>query len=315
MLLCVAAAGMIFAIPAMADGNVLDGIVDDYKAASEAKLEWLENRMGPPATAKQQAQAYQQTTVWLTQKADDTLEDLLIAAGNDPILLAQIPELVQEIAEMEQEFLEEAEEIYNTYVPPVTTTLPPVTTTTVTLPPITVPPVTTTLPVIPSSTTSTTTTSTTSTTVAMVTTTTTRPQAVPVPVTVPPSSGASASGGPGIDGVIAEVANSVEVTESAAGSRVLSEAAAAVPRSPFLFNVEPSEVVAVQRMLAPYEPAALPSRLPAPVTSFLAIVQMVVGAFLSSFKQIGGPATAGGLYLVYEVVRHIRSKAPGVLPA
>jgi len=50
----------------------------------------------------------------------------------------------------------------------------------------------------------------------------------------------------------------------------------------------------------------------ASVTARMAwLIQMVVGAFLSSFKQIGGSAAAGGLYLIYEVIRHVRSKAPG----
>lgn len=100
------------------------------------------------------------------------------------------------------------------------------------------------------------------------------------------------------------------------GSRVLSEGSSSVvPRSQFLFNVEPSEVVSAQQMLIPYEPGNLPSRLPAPVTSLLAILQMVLGAFLSSFRQIGGPAAAGAFYLGYEVWRHLRSKAPSGLPA
>ena len=102
------------------------------------------------------------------------------------------------------------------------------------------------------------------------------------------------------------------------GSQVLSASTAVsaqVPRSQFLFNVEPSEVVSAQQMLIPYEPANLPSRLPAPVTSLLAVLQMVLGAFLSSFRQIGGPAAAGAFYLGYEVWRHLRSKTPGGLPA
>jgi hypothetical protein len=68
-------------------------------------------------------------------------------------------------------------------------------------------------------------------------------------------------------------------------------------------------------MLAPYQPANLPSRLPAPVTSLFAVFQLILGAFISSFRQIGGPAAAGAWYLAYEVWRHLRSKAPGSTPA
>ncbi len=307
-------------IPALAASGPLDAIVDDYKVSSEAKLDWFEAKMDGPGTAKQKTKLYEQTVSWLAQQADGTLEELVSAAANDPILLAQVPGLAQEVAIMEHEFLEEAERIYNSYVEPVVTTtitLPPITTTTLQLPPIT----TTTLPSITTTSTSTssTTSSTTTTTVPVVTTTTTRPVSGSATAAPPPTSGGSSSAGstnsPG-DVTLVPPPSAVGTATGEIGSQVLSDSTSAVvPRSQFLFNVEPSEVVSAQQMLTPYEPANLPSRLPAPVTSFLAVLQMVLGAFLSSFRQIGGPATAGAFYLGYEVWRHLRSKAPGGLPA
>ena len=294
-------------IPALAASSPLDAIVDEYEAASAAKLDWFETKMDGSGTAKQKRQWYEQTLVWLAQKADNALEDLITAAANDPILLAEVPGLAQEIADLEHEFLEEAEKIYNSHVEPVVTTtitLPPITTTTLQLPPIT----TTTVPSV----------TTTSTSTTSSTTTNTRPvsgsaTALPPP---PPADGSS-SAGPTVspDGVaIVQAPKAPEVAE--VGSQVLSEVASPpVSRSQFLFNIEPSEVASAQQMLIPYEPANLPSRLPAPVTSLLAVLQMILGAFLSSFRQIGGPAAAGAFYLGYEVWRHLRSKAPGGLPA
>ena len=302
-------------IPALAASSPLDAIVDEYEAASAAKLDWFETKMDGSGTAKQKRQWYEQTLVWLAQKADNALEDLITAAANDPILLAEVPGLAQEIADLEHEFLEEAEKIYNSHVEPVVTTtitLPPITTTTLQLPPIT----TTTVPSVTTTSTSTTSSTTTSTTtVPAPTTTTTRPVSGSATVLPPPPpADGSSSAGPTVspDGVaIVQAPKAPEV-----GSQVLSEVASPpVSRSQFLFNIEPSEVASAQQMLIPYEPANLPSRLPAPVTSLLAVLQMILGAFLSSFRQIGGPAAAGAFYLGYEVWRHLRSKAPGGLPA
>ncbi|MDH3193275.1 MAG: hypothetical protein OEY55_01205 [Acidimicrobiia bacterium] len=305
-------------IPAMAASGPLDAIVAEYEAASEAKLAWFETKMDGSASAKQRSQWYEQTLTWLAQKADDTLEDLVTAAANDPVLLAQVPGLAQEIADLEHEFLEEVEDTYNSYVEPVVTTtmtLPPITTTTPQLPPIT----TTTLPskTTTSTTSTSTSTTTTTTTVPAATTPTTRPVSGSATAAPPPSAGGSSSAGPAVSPEDVTVVQATIAAEGGeAGSQVLSELASlSVPRSQFLFNVEPSEVASAQQMLIPYEPANLPSRLPAPVTSLLAVLQMVLGAFVSSFRQIGGPAAAGAFYLGYEVWRHLRSKAPGGLPA
>lgn len=302
-------------IPALAAGGPLDGIVDKYQAASEAKLAWFETKMDGSGSAKQKSQWYDQTMSFVSQKADLTLEELMAAAANDPILLAQVPGLAQEVADLEHEFLEEAERIYNSYVEPAvatTITLPPITTTTLQLPPIT----TTTLPSITTTSTTSTTSSTTTTTVPA-TTTTTRPVSGSATAAPPPSAGGSSPAGPTVSPEDLTIVQAPIVVEgSEAASQVLSELASLpVPRSQFLFNVEPSEVASAQQMLIPYEPANLPSRLPAPVTSLLAVLQMVLGAFVSSFRHIGGPAAAGAFYLGYEVWRHLRSKAPGGLPA
>lgn len=312
--------GVVFAMPALADSDPMQAIVDDYASGGDAKLVWLEKQMEPPSTETQQLQAYESATRWIARNADAALEQLIKTAGTDPVRLAQIPKLAEEIAELEQQFLESAEEIYNDYVPPVTTTitLPPVTTTTLVKLPLvtsTTLPIATTTSTTASSSTSTSSTSTTSTTLAKVTTTTRPSNAVG---SIPPTTTrvGSPTGGSGGDVVTAGTPAAVAAATNANASNVLSASVdAAIPRSPFLFNVEPSEVVSVQQMLAPYRPADLPSRLPAPVTSLLAVLQLILGAFISSFRQIGGPAAAGTLYLVYAVWRYLRSKAPGSLPA
>jgi hypothetical protein len=59
-----------------------------------------------------------------------------------------------------------------------------------------------------------------------------------------------------------------------------------------------------------YVPADLPAGMARPVVGVVAIIEMIVGAFVASFERLGGPATAASLYVTYSVWQYVRKKAP-----
>lgn len=69
-----------------------------------------------------------------------------------------------------------------------------------------------------------------------------------------------------------------------------------------------SESLPGTAMLVRFVPPDLPAGAIEPVVGLFAVIEMVLGAFVSSFKQLGGPVTAAALYLVYSVVHYLRAK-------
>jgi len=63
-------------------------------------------------------------------------------------------------------------------------------------------------------------------------------------------------------------------------------------------------------LLLRYVPADLPVGMARPVVGVVAIIEMIVGAFVASFERLGGPATAASLYVTYAVWQYVRKKAP-----
>ena len=77
-------------------------------------------------------------------------------------------------------------------------------------------------------------------------------------------------------------------------------------------TIEASGVLPATGMLAKYVPADLPGGLAIPVVGFLAIVEMIIGAFVASLRQLGGPLAAAAIFVGFSVWQHLRSKATEV---
>ena len=74
-------------------------------------------------------------------------------------------------------------------------------------------------------------------------------------------------------------------------------------------TIEASGVLPATGMLAKYVPANLPGGLTRPVVGSLAIIEMIIGAFVASLRQLGGPLTAAAIFVGFSVWQHLRSKA------
>lgn len=80
------------------------------------------------------------------------------------------------------------------------------------------------------------------------------------------------------------------------------------PSQDLVAGIRSVESLPVTGMLMGYVPASLPDGLAVPVVGLLAIFEMILGALVASFQQLGGPLSAAGVYLAYSVWRHLVSK-------
>ena len=77
-------------------------------------------------------------------------------------------------------------------------------------------------------------------------------------------------------------------------------------------TIEASGVLPATGMLARYVPANLPGGLTRPVVGFLAIIEMIIGAFVASLRQLGGPLTAAAIFVGFSGVAASAVQADGV---
>ena len=325
--------GVALGVPAMAStGGDMEEVLDQYQQRSEDKLDWLEDQLEVAKTQAQRRQAFDHAKAKLAVYADQAIAELIQIAGSDPELMQLATELIQEINALEQDYLAEAAAIFQEASETTTTTVPPTSSTTSTTTPaqsttttsttIAEPSTTTT---VPKDVTTTTSTSTTSTTIARAPTTPPRP---PTPststpsttsTTVAPPSQPTSPPPPPPPAVPAEppTADPASTPGDFAGDfsdapldpdsdgvfgQLGSELAA---EGTLVDGIEGTDALPMTGLLAKYVPAGLPSTFATPTVGFLAIFEMVAGAFIASFKQLGGPAAAASTYLGYSVWRYL----------
>lgn len=327
--------GVATVLPAMAAGNVdMQWHVDDFHVKADAKLEWLIAGLNGSTTNDEKLSWYLQAKDYLAQYADQAVAGIWSVAGDDPDLAALAEEYIARVNALEAEHLtlmgiayEESLDTTTTttsttspsttstsststtsttVATSTTTTVPKSTTTTVPKPTTTTIPKQTTTTVAP--TTTTTVAPTTTTTVAgNATTTTTTVAVVAEPDSDPddfvgdfgetPSGDAETS----LLGDADPGSGDVSTPTGAAGD--------GFGVSSVLVSLEDSESLPATAMLASYVPADLPMGATEPVVGLFAILEMVVGAFLSSFRQLAGPVAASAIFLVYSVASHLRGRS------